>query len=85
MIHSRKVTKTIDANGHRFDIVRVKYWGFRCNSLTTSWEIYKDGVCVSHHFLMRDAKQTLAVFTAPLRESLCTPMTVGEASIASVM
>ena len=83
MIHSRKVTKTIQANGHRFDIVRVKLWGFQCNSLTTCWEIHKDGVCVYNHIRLRDAKQTLAFFTVPLRELLCTPMNVGEASIAA--
>lgn len=82
MIHSTKVTKTVEANGHRFEIVRVKYWGFRCNSLDTSWKIYKDGVCVSHHLFMRDAKEKLAQQTAPLHERLCTPMTVGEASVA---
>ena len=82
MIHSKQVTKTVEANGHKFDIVRVKYWGFRCNSLTTSWEMHKDGVCVSHHFLMRDAKEKLDQLTVPLRERLCTPMTVGQAALA---
>ena len=83
MIHSKQVTKTVEANGHRFDIVRVKYWGFRCNSLSTSWELHKDGVLVSKHSLLREAKQTLAGLTAPLRERLCTPMTVGEAALAA--
>ena len=60
MIHSKQVTKTVEANGRRFEIVRVKYWGFRCNSLTTNWEIHRDGVRVSNHMFLRDAKESLA-------------------------
>ena len=82
MIHSKQVTKTVEANGHRFDIVRVKYWGFRCNSLSTNWEIHKDGVSMSNHMFLRDAKEKLDQLTVPLRERLCTPMTVGQAAIA---
>jgi len=81
MIHSKQVTKTIEANGHSFQVVRVKYWGWRCNSLSTSWEILKNGEVVARHTYLREAKADLAKLTQPLRERLCTPMTVGQASI----
>jgi hypothetical protein len=83
MIHSKQVTKTVEANGHKFQIVRVKYWGWNCNSLSTRWEVHKNGEVIAHHTYLRDAKADFVELTSPLRERLCTPMTVGEASIAA--
>ena len=77
MTHS----ETIIAREGAFTLVRVRYWGFRCNSLSTCWEIRKDGALVAHWTRMRDAKRNLSELTAPLRERLCTSMTIGEASI----
>jgi len=79
MTHS----ETIIAREGEFSIVRVRYWGFRCNSLSTYWEIRKAGNSVAHWSRMRDAKKEFKQLTSSLRERLCTPMTVGEASLAA--
>lgn len=77
--HSKTIVHTEGA----FTLVRVRYWGFRCNSLSTCWEICKDGARVAQWTRMRDAKRNLAELTTPLRERLCTPMSIGQATIAA--
>jgi hypothetical protein len=78
-----KHSETIVAREGAFALVRVRYWGFRCQSLSTCWEIHKDGARVAQWTRMRDAKRNLAELNVPLRERLCTPMTIGEASAAA--
>lgn len=39
------------------DVVRVRYWGFRCNSLSTMWEIRRDGKWVGQSLRLKTAKE----------------------------
>ncbi len=53
MTHSEK---TVFSSGN-LEIVRVRYWGFRCNSLSTIWQIRRDGKWVGQSLRLRDAKK----------------------------
>ncbi len=40
MVTERKIVKSVIVNGVcKYSIVREKYYGFRCNSLSTAWEV----------------------------------------------
>jgi hypothetical protein len=73
MIAERKIVKSAIIDGVcKYSIVREKYYGFRCNSLSTAWEVIEHcGVygdfskqkIISRHFRLSDAKtliQTLS-------------------------
>ena len=51
--------KTVFTSGP-FTVVRVKSWGFNCNSLYTSWEVLKDGKHVGDTLRLKDAKRYIA-------------------------
>jgi hypothetical protein len=49
----------------QISIVRVQSYGFGCNTLSTSWEIYVDGVKKADCIRLKDAKKLIALlFTA---------------------
>jgi hypothetical protein len=64
MIDSKQVIQTVEANGVKFEIVRVRSYGFRCNSLETDWEIHKNGQLLCCRTRLRDAKKELAELAA---------------------
>jgi hypothetical protein len=55
MTHSKKTVFTLGA----YAIVRTRYWGFRCNSLSTIWEVTRDGQFVGQHLRLKNAKQAV--------------------------
>tara|TARA_R110002126_G_scaffold24817_1_gene85651 strand:+ start:655 stop:837 length:183 start_codon:yes stop_codon:yes gene_type:complete len=46
-------------------IVRVQDYGFRCNTLSSSWEIFVDGKFRWTFARLKDAKRTIAENTIP--------------------
>lgn len=54
-IHSEVVVHT-DGD---FQIVRQKYWGFRCQSLSTQWLVLFRGKRVAQAMRRRDAKERI--------------------------
>jgi hypothetical protein len=74
MITERKIVKSAIVNGVcKYSIVREKYYGFRCNSLSTAWEVIEHcGVygnpsmekVMSRHFRLVDAKEKIENLTA---------------------
>jgi hypothetical protein len=61
MIYDQKVVLTIG----EYSIIRERYYGFRCNALSTRWEVVKNvtdvygkpaHMTVSRHYRLRDAK-----------------------------
>lgn len=69
MVDERKVVLTVG----KYSIIRERYYGFRCNSLSTAWEVVEDTTVVNGEptymtvarlYRLRDAKaklQALAV------------------------
>lgn len=55
MTHSKTIVFTLG----KFSIVRNRYWGFRCNSLSTIWEVMRDGQYAGQHLRLKDAKQAV--------------------------
>ena len=55
MTHSEKTVFTLGD----LRIIRVKYWGFRCNSLSTSWEVKKLDQIVGNYLRLKDAKKAV--------------------------
>ena len=75
--HSKTV---VHAEGE-LTIIRWKLWGFRCNSLSTLWILQNNRTGEELTFSrLRDAKAYVARLATPLRERLCTPMTVVQAA-----
>lgn len=66
-----------------FKIIRWKFWPFRCQTISTVWIVMRGEEKVAMHSRLRDAKAEIQRLAMPLRERLCTPMTVGQASIAA--
>lgn len=54
---NRKTVFTKD----QISIVRVQSYGFRCNTLSTSWEIYVDGNQTATCIRLKDAKKLIAL------------------------
>jgi hypothetical protein len=75
-------SKTIVHTEGEFTIIRWKLWGFRCNSLTTSWIVRntRTGEDLCSFSRLRDARADVARRAAPLRERLCTPVSVADAA-----
>lgn len=42
-----------------YTIVRERYWGFRCQSLSTTWLVHREGEFVGSHLRLKDAKQAI--------------------------
>jgi hypothetical protein len=60
MIDNKKTVLTIGA----YSIVRVQSYGFRCNTLSSEWEVMHNGECIGNYIRLKDAKkyiQSLAV------------------------
>ena len=72
-------TTVLESNGAK--LIRWNSYGFRCNSLTTHWIVEVGGKRVWICARKKDALPVFERATASLRERLCTPMTVGQASI----
>jgi len=53
-----KDTKTVFTDGN-YSIVRVRSYGFGCNSLSTSWEIHLDGQFLASALTLKAAKQLI--------------------------
>jgi hypothetical protein len=52
--------KTIFTSGTgEFTIVRTQAYGFRCNTLSSSWEIKRNGECIGTFIRLKDAKKYL--------------------------
>lgn len=60
--------KTIVSTDGRATIIRWRVWGFRCNSITTSWIVQdnRTGHQVTICSLLRDAKEAARRFNANL-------------------
>jgi hypothetical protein len=57
-----KNTKTVFTCGE-WSIVRVESYGFRCNSLSVSWHIYRNDKFVSSALQLKKAKQLIALIS----------------------
>jgi hypothetical protein len=60
MIDNKKTVLTVGA----YSIVRVQSYGFRCNTLSSEWEVMHEGKCIAYYIRLKDAKkyiQSLAV------------------------
>jgi hypothetical protein len=55
MIHNKK---TVFTSGD-FTIVRVQSYGFRCNTLSSEWEVIQNGERIGYHLRLKDAKKFL--------------------------
>ena len=53
MIGNKKTVLTIGA----YSIVRIQSYGFRCNTLSSEWEVMHDGKCISRYIRLKDAKK----------------------------
>jgi hypothetical protein len=53
------IRKTVFTQGN-ITIVRVQDYGFRCNTLSSSWEIFVDGKFCWTFARLKDAKKTIA-------------------------
>ena len=51
-----KSKKIVASNGD-YAIEREEYWGFRCQTTSVSWNIYKSGVFMQSCSRLRDAKR----------------------------
>lgn len=51
--------KTVFTQGN-ITIVRVQDYGFRCNTLSSSWEVHVDGQCRWTYIRLKDAKKSIA-------------------------
>ena len=68
MVDERKVVLTVG----KYSIIRERYYGFRCNSLSTVWEVVEhtdfDGeltyMTVARVYRLRDAKAKLQALAA---------------------
>lgn len=62
-------SETVVHTEGEFAIIRWKFWGFRCNSLTTSWIVQNNrtGEQVTICSRLRDAKTQVARLATPLR------------------
>lgn len=69
MVDERKVVLTVG----KYSIIRERYYGFRCNSLSTIWEVVENttGVngelthmAVARLYRLRDAKAKLQALAA---------------------
>lgn len=54
--------KTVFTDGN-YSIVRVRSYGFGCNSLSTSWEIHLDGQFLASTLTLKDAKKLIKILT----------------------
>ena len=50
--------KTVFTSGE-YSIVREQYYGFRCNTLSTDWQIMHNGKSVWNYLRLKDAKKSL--------------------------
>jgi len=60
MIDNKKTVLTVGA----YSIVRIQSYGFRCNTLSSEWEVMHEGKCIAYCLRLKDAKkyiQSLAV------------------------
>ena len=57
MIDNKKTVFT-SATGE-FTIVRVQSYGFRCNTLSSDWEVMQNGQCIGNYLRLKDAKKFL--------------------------
>jgi hypothetical protein len=48
--------KTVYENGS-VSIVKVSGYGFRCNTLSSSWDVFYDGKFYQHCIRLKDAKR----------------------------
>lgn len=51
-----KSKKIVMSNGD-YAIEREEYWGFRCQSTSVNWNVYKAGVFLQSCARLRDAKR----------------------------
>jgi len=54
--------KTVVTSGE-FAIVRIQSYGFRCNTLSSSWEIVRNGEFIGSYFRLKDAKKAFQAIT----------------------
>jgi len=52
-------TKTV-FTANEISIVRVQSYGFRCNTLSSDWEVHMNGVKVQNFLRLKDAKKAIA-------------------------
>lgn len=74
-------TTVLEANGAK--LIRWNSYAFCRPSVTTMWIVEANGEQVFLCYRKKDALPIFERAAAPLRERLCTPMTVGEAAIAA--
>jgi hypothetical protein len=55
MIDNKKTVFT-SATG-KFTIVRIQSYGFRCNTLSSEWEVMQNGTCIGNFLRLKDAKK----------------------------
>jgi hypothetical protein len=69
MVDERKVVLTVG----KYSIIRERYYGFRCNSLSTIWEVVENTIgvngepthmAVARLYRLRDAKAKLQTLAA---------------------
>ena len=48
--------KTVFTNGE-YRIVRNQYYGFRCNTLSSDWDVLYRGQFICHFFRLKNAKK----------------------------
>jgi len=59
MIDNKKTVLTIGA----YSIVRVQSYGFRCNTLSSEWEVMHNGECIGYYLRLKDAKKYIQSLT----------------------
>ena len=50
--------KTVFTSGE-YSIVRIQSYGFRCNTLSSDWEVMHNGQCIGNYLRLKDAKKFL--------------------------
>tara|TARA_R110002126_G_scaffold13144_6_gene57452 strand:- start:630 stop:812 length:183 start_codon:yes stop_codon:yes gene_type:complete len=60
MIDNKKTVLTVGA----YSIVRIQSYGFRCNTLSSEWEVMQNGECIGHYIRLKDAKKYIQSLTA---------------------
>ena len=77
----REGTFTVqESNGAK--LIRWNFYGFRSSTLKTQWIVEVNGQQIFSAYRKKDALPFFEQATKPLRERLCTPMTVGQGSVA---
>ena len=57
-------SKKIVITTGEYAIEREEYWGFRCNTTSLSWNVYRAGVFIKSCARLKDAKREIAQLTA---------------------